>query len=239
MRDFTAVEMEHAGAVLTGLAIYPEDEGPFPAVLVMHNALGLNHHVRETARQLADLGYAAVATDMYGGGAAYGDVEVTSEAFAAISQTPDLLRQRVVAWFDTVRAMPGVDPDRLAAIGFCFGGTCVLELARSGADVRAVVSYHGILTTHAPAQPGAVKAQVFAFCGGKDPYAPIEHVEGLRAEMAAAGAPHTITLYGDAPHGFTDPASDSIPYDGIGYHPLADRLSWAGTIALLDALLAV
>lgn len=237
MQQLNAVELEHGGSVLTGQAAFPEGDGPHPTVLVMHNALGIGDHVRGVTRKLAGLGYVAVATDMYGGGASSGDPVVNGASFEQVMKNPVLLRERVTAWFDRVSAMAEVDAGRVAAIGFCFGGTCVLELARSGAAARAVVSYHGILTSQQPMQPGAFTGEVAAFCGAQDPYAPLDHIEGLRAELAAAGARYTITTYGEAAHGFTDPSADSLGREGIAYNAMADRLSWAATVELLDAVL--
>lgn len=237
MQELIPVQLEHAGTVLTGQAALPDGKGPFPAVLVMHNALGLGPHVREVAGRLAALGYAAIATDMYGGGAPAGDPVVNGAAFEAIMKDPALLRARVCAWYERVSGMAEVIPDRVAAIGFCFGGTCVLELARSGASARAVVSYHGILTSARPMTPGAFAGEVAAFCGAQDPYAPLDHIEGLRAELENASAKYTITTFGEAAHGFTDPAADSMGRPGIAYNAMADRLSWAATVELLGAVL--
>ena len=131
---------------------------------------------------------------------------------------------------DVVRA-------RSAARGCCFGGMCVLELARSGADVRAVVSYHGILTTQAPARKGEVKCDVAAYCGAHDPYAPMDTIDGLRRELAEAEARHQIMIFGEAAHSFTDPNAASMGMPGIEYNAIADRVSWAGTLALLEAVL--
>jgi dienelactone hydrolase len=114
----------------------------------------------------------------------------------------------------------------------------VLELARSGAPAKAVVSYHGILTTAQPMRRGAFAGEVVAFCGARDPYAPLDHIESLRSEMARAGVHHTITTFGEAQHGFTDPAADRMGREGIAYNALADRLSWAGTVELLAAVFA-
>jgi len=236
VEQLASIELEHAGTVLVGQMARPAGNGPFPAVLVMHNALGLGEHVRETAQRLASLGYLAVATDMYGGG-----VQITDPwgegPHQIVGRDPVLLRSRVLAWYDMVANMPEVITDRVAAIGYCFGGSCVLELARNGAPARAVVSYHGILTTTQPMQPGAFAGEVHAYCGAHDPYAPLDHIEGLRAELAAAGTKHTITIFGDAAHGFTDRYYDPKGREGIAYNELADRISWAGTVALLDAVL--
>jgi len=236
MTSMTPVSLDHDGTFLMGQAALPPGTGPFPAVLVMHNALGLGDHVRAVAARLAALGYVAVASDMYGGGAT-GNAAMNGASFAALSANPALLRARVRAWFDRVSTMPMVDATRMAAIGFCFGGTCVLELARSGAAARAVISYHGILSTSQPMAPGAFAGEVAAYCGARDPYAPLDHIEALRQELSAAGAKHAITLFGEAAHGFTDPAADAMGREGIAYHALSDRLSWAGTVALLDAVL--
>ena len=230
--QFLPIEFEHAGAHLIGQIARPAGPGPFPAVLVMHNALGIGPHVREVAQRLAALGYLAVATDMYGGGAPYGD----PSAYEVFTRDPALLRARARAWFDHVSALPDVDAGKVAAIGFCFGGTCVLELARGGAPAKAVVSYHGILTTAQPMQPEAFAGEVVAYCGARDPYAPLDHIEALRSEMAAADVRHTITTFGEAQHGFTDPAADRMSREGIAYNALADRLSWAGTMELLAAV---
>lgn len=237
MIELQPIALTHAGRALIGQMAIPAGAGPHPAILVMYSAYGLGDHVKNTALRLAEQGYLAVCTDMYGGGAYYPDPADAAGDYAAIMYDPDLLRARCVAWHDHVKSLPQVDPARTAAIGYCFGGKCVLELARSGADVRAVVSYHGILTTHRPAEAGTITGEVVAWCGGRDPYAPLEDIEALRAEMAAAGASWQIHTMGEAQHSFTDPDAARADRPGIAYHPLADRLSWAGTLALLDAVL--
>src|SRR6185295_6442215 len=115
--------------------------------------------------RLAAQGYAALATDMYGGGVFFENARAGGDLMLALHREPERLRARVLAGFETLARLPQVDAGRIGAIGFCFGGQCVLELARSGADVRAVVSFHGLLTTHAPAAKGAVKARVLAITG--------------------------------------------------------------------------
>lgn len=237
MDGLRTMECEHEGVQLRGFVAVPAGEGPFPAVLVMHNALGLGEQVRDSARRLAQLGYLAVATGMYGVSADVSDEGGAGREFAALVETPERLRARTRVWFDAVAARPDVDASRIAAIGYCFGGQCVLELARSGADVKAAVSYHGLLTTHAPAAPGAIGGQVAAYCGAKDPYAPMEDITALRKEMTAAAASFQITVFGDAEHGFTDVRSDGLGRPGISYHALSDKVSWAGTLALLEEVL--
>ncbi len=236
MTELRPITLHHEGAALRGQLATPAGHGPHPAILVMHNAFGLGQHVRDVARQLAAAGYLALASDMYGNGVLHKTSEETAPAFMPFMQNPGLLRGRVNAWFDLLKTLPGADPARCGAIGFCFGGQCVLELARSGADAKAVVSYHGLLSTAQRAAPGAIKAYVTAYTGARDPYAPQADVQALREELINAGALWQITEFGEVFHAFTDPEADQQPVPGLAYNPLADRLSWAGTLALLDSL---
>ncbi|HEV7441941.1 MAG TPA: dienelactone hydrolase family protein, partial [Steroidobacteraceae bacterium] len=230
---------DHDGVELVGQMAVPEKPGPHPAVMVMHTALGLGEMMRERVRRLAQLGYVAVATDMYGGGVDYRtDPKSGGTAMMDLLKPPERLRARAAAWYEQLKARPEVDAQSVAAIGFCFGGQCVLELARSGADVKAVVSYHGLLSTSMPAVPGAVHGQVAVYTGAKDPYAPAEHVTALQEEMTAAGAHFHITVFSEACHAFTDPNARAMGLDGIAYDRIADRVSWAGTLALLEATIS-
>jgi len=236
MTALRQITLHHEGATLEGQLALPPGPGPFPGVMVMHNAFGLGPHMKEVALRLAEQGYAALATDMYGAGILHKDSESTAKTFMPLVQTPGLLRRRIIAWYELLKSLPEVDAARAGAIGYCFGGQCVLELARSGVDAKAVVSYHGLLTTTQKAEPGAVKAYVAAYTGALDPYAPRHEVEAFREEMIGAGALWQITEFGDAYHAFTDPEAGSQPVPGLAYNPLADKLSWAGTLALLDSL---
>lgn len=236
MAGLQKIILHHAGAELHGQLALPAGAGPHPAVLVMHNAFGLGGHMQEIALRLAEEGYVALASDMYGGGLFHADSESTAKSFMPLMQTPGLLRGRITAWFDHMKTLPGVDAQRTGAIGYCFGGQCVLELARSGADAKAVVSYHGLLTTAQRAAPGAVKAYVAAYTGARDPYAPYDQVQALREEMIAAGALWQITEFGEVYHAFTDPEAGQQPVPGLAYNPLAEKVSWAGTLALLESL---
>lgn len=236
------ITFTHAGATLIGQLAAPDAaSGPLPLVLVFPSALGLGKHALTAARKVAELGYLGLGVDMYGDGLYSGYDSDGGEAgahFETFVKSPQLLRDRVTAWLEHARTLPGVDPARIAAIGYCFGGHCVLELARTGADLAAIVSYHGILTTQSPAAPGTIKAEVAAYCGGKDPFAPAETIDGLRRELAAAGARHQVTIFGDVEHSFTDPDAARLNRPGISYNALADRVSWAGTVALLETVFA-
>jgi len=231
------VTLEHRDVVLKGELFGGEADSPRPGVLVMHNALGLGTQVREVAAKLADLGYVALATDMFGA-ELDGDPAKAGAYFAALQAQPDVLRDRLQAWHDAFTSLPQVDAERTAAIGYCFGGFCVLELARGGADVKAVVSFHGLLATQRPAQPGMIRGQVAAWSGGQDPFVPPEHVEAFRAEMAAAHVSTQITVFSRAAHGFTDPEAGALGRPGVAYDPLADKVSWAGALVLLESALA-
>ena len=237
MTELRTINLTHDGAALEGQLAVPEGPGPHPGVLVMSNAMGLGVQAREVAGRLAALGYVALATDMYGGGVHYGSMANVGPPVKQLFGDPALLRSRVAAWHNLLKTLPQVDAARTAAIGYCFGGQCVLDLARSGADARAVVSFHGVLKTTMPAVAGKVKAHVAVYTGSIDPYAPRADVEALRAELEAAGAKWQITEFGDVLHSFTDPNAAEIGAPGIGYDPLAHQLSWVGTVALLEAML--
>lgn len=239
--SLTPYEYRHGDLRLIGQIAVPDGPGPHPAVLVMNDARGRGALVRERAERLAQLGYVALATDMYGEGVRYANALDGGAVMQALHAEPDRLRERIHVNLDALRARDEVDPARIAAIGFCFGGECVLDLARSGADVRAVVSYHGLLTTRRPAHKDGVKAHVAIYAGGRDPYAPPEHIEGFRAEMAAAAAAVCdVTVFGDAFHSFTDPsAREMTNIPGVRYDPVADRVSWLGTVGLLEERMGV
>lgn len=234
----TSVRVEHEGAVLQGQLAVPQGPGPHPGVLVMHNAHGLGPHMTQVAERLAALGFVALATDMYGGGAYHTDKDGAGRSLLPLWENPQLLRARVVHWYEHLESRSEVDPQRLAAIGYCFGGQCVLELARSGADVKAVVSYHGILKTHERARASGVNALVAVYTGVLDPYAPAEDVQALREEMTAAGARWHLTEFGDAYHAFTDTRLPTQASEGMAYNALADSVSWNGTLAILKSSFA-
>jgi dienelactone hydrolase len=235
--EFQQIGCEHEGVPLAGFAARPQSGDRLPTVLAFPGAAGGAMRMRMTVSKLAELGYLAAAVSMYDAREDGTDETTAGRLFMELIEDPDRLRSRAMAWFDAVAALPGADPDRVAAIGYCFGGKCVLELARSGADAKAVVSYHGLLRTHAPARHGDIKGEVAAYCAGRDPYVPVEDIDALRAELTDAGVAHQITLFSDAQHAFTDPEADSHGREGIAFDALAERVSWAGTIELLDVKL--
>jgi dienelactone hydrolase len=206
--------------------------------MVMHDGRGVGDFVCARAARLAEAGYAALAVDMHGEGKFFTDTaEGAALVMAMMADTPRL-RAQVAAAFDAFAALPEVDAGRIGAIGFCYGGRCVLELARSGRS-RGVVSFHGTLGTQQPAGPGQVKARVLVLTGALDPFAPKGDIDTFQAEMAAAGADWQMTLYGGGLHGFTDPISDEMraAMPGVGYDAVIDKLSWAQATAFLEAAL--
>lgn len=237
MAEFETVMCEHEGVVLQGRIARPAVNGPAPAVLMFPGATGPGPSFDAAIRELAACGYVTVGIDMYGVGADISSPQAAGQHFASLLERPETLRDRVVAWLEAVRALDGVDPERIAAVGYCFGGKCVLELARSGAALRAAVSFHGLLKTHAPALPGRVIAPVAVWTGGRDPYAPRADLDALQAEFDAADVDYQVTLFARAQHSFTDPDHDGF-LEGIAYDRQAHQVAWAGTLAMLDTSFA-
>jgi dienelactone hydrolase len=231
--EFERVVCEHEGITLRGELAVPHAAGPHPAVLVVHTAFGLGEQMRGVIRNFAAEGYVALAIDMFGEGAYSEDTAVVAELVRPVWGNASRLRERMGTWLALLQAREDVLASRIAAVGYCFGGQCVLELARGGGDIRAVVSCHGILSTSAPAERGVVRAHVMVCTGARDPHAPPGDVDALRTELTAAGASWQITEFGSAYHAFTDPEAAS-PQTGRAYDPLAHELSWEGTLALFD-----
>jgi dienelactone hydrolase len=240
MSHVERVPLSHEGAELIGSLLLPAGPGPHPVVMVMSSAMGPGPHYLEIGRKLAAQGYAALVTDMYGGGAAFSVPVEAGPFYSGVCEEPGLVRRRSVVWFEALQARQDIDANCIAAIGYCFGGFCVLELARSGADVKAAVSFHGQLTTTNPAEPGTLKGLLAIYTGGKDPFAPLEDVPKFQAEMRQAGHErYHVTVFADACHSFTTKQDGALPVEGLAYDPLADAVSWAGTLALLRQILMV
>jgi len=202
------------------------------AVLVVHEADGIGGNVRRRCAMLADLGYVAAAADLHGDGRVLGPEEI-GPAMAAFRAEPQRLRFRINAAFEALLHAAGRPASHCAAIGYCFGGYAALELARSGAPMAAVASFHGLLTTPCPASPGTIQARIFASTGALDPLVPPEDVATFQSEMAAARADWQLIIHGGALHSFTNIGVDGLGDPRMAYDAAADRLSW---IALRDFL---
>src|SRR6267142_574040 len=217
------------------LALDENAAGKRPGVLVFHEGLGLGEFAMERARRLAGLGYVALAADMFGDRRQASNLQEVATLVGGLRAEPEKLRARGRAALAALAARPQVDAGRLAAIGFCFGGSVVLELAREGADLKAVVSFHGVLATKMPASSGQVRASVLVCTGADDPLAPSDQVADFENEMRAAKVRDwQVISYGNTLHGFTNPAADGSMMRTALYNEQADRRSWASMRSLLD-----
>lgn len=228
-------------AVMKGyLADDPDLKGKRPAVLVVHEWWGHNDYARSRARMLAELGYVALAVDMFGDGKTAQHPTEAGAFAAAVMKNKPVGEARFNAALEFLKKQPGVDPGRIAAIGYCFGGGVVLHMARQGADLRGVASFHGSLATDMPAKPGGVKARVMVFTGGADPMIPPQQVAAFMEEMGKAGADVGLFSYPGVKHSFTNPDADryakqfSMP---VAYDREADERSWNETKRFLEEIL--
>ena len=188
------------------------------------------------ARDLAEQGYHCLIADLWGRRFSLPDErDVAFAHMGRLKEDRAALRDRLLAIVEVAKAQDGVDPAKIAAIGFCFGGLCVLDLARSGVDIAGVASFHGLFDApHLPPQP--IKAKVVAYHGWNDPMVPPEAVVALAAELTQAGADWQIHGYGNVGHGFTNPHADRIGVPGVAYNQLAAHRSWTALADYLDEL---
>jgi dienelactone hydrolase len=231
----------HDGSLaLRGVLAYDDAiVGKRPGIVVVHEAWGLGKHAIERAKMLAKLGYVALAADMYGDRRQASDLPAAMELIGDLRTDPAKLRARGGAAVAALRAQPDVDTSRMAAIGFCFGGTTVLELARGGADLKGVVSFHGGLQTAAPAQRGAVTPKVLVCTGADDPMIPPSQVVEFEDEMRKAAADWQVISYGGTVHSFTNPdAGKGVALEGLAYNRQTDQRSWAAMRAFFDEIFA-
>lgn len=213
--------------------------GKRPGIVVVHEAWGLGNHAMERAKMLAELGYVALAADMYGDRRMATDLQSAMELMGDMRTEPAKWRARAGAAVAALKAQPNVDGSRLAAIGFCFGGTTVLEMARGGADLKGVVCFHGQLQSAAPAQKDGVTPKVLVCNGADDPMIPPPQVAAFEEEMRNAGADWQVINYGGTVHGFTNPdAGKTVKLDGVAYNAVTARRSWAAMQAFFDEIFA-
>ena len=203
-------------------------EGKVPGVLVAHDWTGYGPFTRARAEDLAKLGYVALALDLYGQGIHAKNPEEAAKLAAPFYQDPGLFRARARAALDELLKQPGVDPERIGAIGFCFGGATVLELARSGANVRGVVTFHGSLKTSQPAVPGAIKVkELLILHGADDPLVPPAEVAAFKKEMDGAGVTYKLIAYPGAVHAFTNPEAGNDPSKPTAYNAQAAESAYS------------
>jgi dienelactone hydrolase len=223
------------GLSMDSLLLFEPASGRRPGVLVFPEAFGLGEHAIEKARRLSSLGYVALAGDLHGNRQTVFDREKVAALLGDLRTNPARIRARARGALDALCACPEVDPQRIAAIGFCFGGTMALELARSGAPVAAVVGFHSGLLTVAPQDAANIRGKVLVCLGADDPLIPAQQRADFEAEMRAGKVNWQMSLYGGVVHSFTNPAADRMNRpDTLRYDATADARSWQQMRDLFD-----
>ena len=233
------ISYEDAGVTLKGYLAYDETQtGKRPGILVMPEAFGLGKNAKARARRLAELGYVALGGDPFGDGREFTDLQEAIKVAGALMADPAKFRARARAGLDKLAALPQVDAGRLAAIGYCMGGTFSLELARDGAPLKGVVSFHGGLQTQRPAATGAIKGKILVCHGADDPMIPRDQVNAFIDEMTKAQADWELISYGNTVHSFTNPDADGSMMPGIKYNAQSDTRSWHAMQNFFDEIFA-
>ncbi|HEY4743232.1 MAG TPA: dienelactone hydrolase family protein [Desulfuromonadaceae bacterium] len=221
------IEYKQGNTVLEGYLAWDDQfHDKRPGILVVHEWNGLGHYVKHRAEMLAKLGYVAFAADIYGKGVRPATPAESAKVATIYKNDRSLLRARARAGLDVLKEQKNVDPRRIAAIGYCFGGTTVLELARGGADAKGVVSFHGGLATPTPQDAKRIKGKVLALHGADDPYVKADEVAAFEDEMRTGGVDWQLVAYGSAVHGFTNPDNGTDNSKGAAYNKEADMRSW-------------
>ena len=221
------IEYKQGDAVLEGYLAYDSSiKGPRPGVLIVHQWKGLTDYEKKRAEMLARLGYTAFALDIYGKGIRPKSNQEAGAQAGKYKSNRDLLRARVQAGLAVLQRHELTDPRRVAAIGYCFGGTTVIELARSGADIAGVVSFHGGLDSPHPEDGKNIKCKVLALQGADDPFVPAKDLAAFEDEMRQAKVDWQLVKYGGAVHSYTEKEAGNNPQAGAAYNEKADRRSW-------------
>jgi dienelactone hydrolase len=233
------IEYKDEQTTLRGYLAWDDStEGRRPAVLVVHEWWGLNNYARGRAEQLAKMGYVAFAVDMYGEGKVTKHPKEAGQWAGEHRRNTDAWVRRAKAGLKVLQDQPQTDTERVAAIGYCFGGSTVLQLAYAGADLKGVVSFHGSLTPSTPEQGKNIKAKILVCHGAADTFIPEEQVHQFRAALDQAGADYQMIYYANATHSFTNPEADKSGVEGLKYNPAADRRSWRHMKTFFDEIFA-
>jgi len=236
------VDYSANSVILKGYLAYDGSvEGERPGVLVVHEWWGHNEYARKRADMLAELGYTALAVDMYGEGKQAEHPDKAGEFSSQVMQNIDTAKDRFMSAMKLLKGHTTVNPEKIAAIGYCFGGGVVLHMARMGVDLDGVVSFHGSLATEHPAQPGEVEASVLVCHGAEDQFVTPEQVEAFKQEMENAGVDYKFITYEGATHSFTNPNADKYAEEfgiPVGYNEQADKKSWADMQQFFDRIFA-
>ncbi len=232
------VEYRSGDTVLKGYLVWDDAKGDHqPGVLVVHEWWGLNDYARKRAKMLAELGYTAFAVDMYGEGKNSEHAKDAEAFMKSVTETEGVAQRRFLAAKEFLASQPRVEANMIAAIGYCFGGSTVLNMARLGIGLKAVVSFHGNLATQSPAQPGQVKAKVLVLNGAADSFVTPESIVAFKQEMDQAGADYQFINYPGALHSFTNPDADRLGKANnlkVAYDANADKESWAAMQVLFN-----
>ncbi len=225
------VEYTAGGVTLKGYLAYDEQvKGRRPGVLVVHEWWGQNEYVRKRARMLAELGYTALALDMYGEGRIADHPDDAKKFSSEVMKNFPVAKERFLAALEFLKKQPTVDPTRIAAIGYCFGGGVVLNMARQGVDLKGVASFHGSLAVIPPEQPTPIRAAVRVYNGADDTFVTPEQIEALKKEMDGQKVNFKFVNYPGAVHGFTNPDATELGkkfnMPGYAYSASADEESW-------------
>ncbi len=221
------LEYRDGDVTLKGYLAYDDQTAQkMPGILVMPEAFGLGVNAKSRAERLAALGYVALAGDPYGDGFETSDLQEAIKLATPLMTDPAKFRARGRAGLDKLASLPQVDSSRLAVIGYCMGGTFSLELARDGAPVKGVVSFHGNLATQKPAEADKTKGKILVCHGAEDPFVPQDVVNAFEKEMTEAGVDWQLISYGGVVHSFTNPHAANVGNPGIAYNKAADERSW-------------
>ena len=231
------LDYSHHNVTMRGFLAYDDAAaGKRPGVLVCHEWWGLNDYIRGRAQQLAGLGYVAFALDMFGNGQTAKDHTEAGKLMQALMTNPDAIG-RVRAAIDVIKSQPQYDGDKLAALGYCMGGSMALDMARAGLPLRGVAAFHASLKTNSPAQ-GAIKPKLLIGVGSEDPMIPPADRQHFENEMRQAQADWQMIIYGGARHAFTNPNADKAGLPPLKYDANADRRAWAALVDFLKEVCA-
>ena len=234
------VSYRDGDTVMKGVIVYDDDiKGERPGVLVVHEWWGHNDYARKRATMLAEMGYTALAVDMYGDGKTASHPDDAGKFSGAVMSNMPVAKARFESAMTTLKQHATVEDDKIAAIGYCFGGGVVLAMARMGVELKGVASYHGSVATKMPVAKGVVKAKIRVFNGADDPFITAEQIAAFKQEMEAAAVDYKFVNYPGVKHSFTNPGADevgkkfSLP---LAYNAEADKLSWSDTRTFLKEI---
>jgi dienelactone hydrolase len=232
------VPYEHNGQKLQGFLAYDDkNTGKRPGVLIVHEWWGLNAYAKDRAKQIAQLGYVAFCVDMYGDGKTTDHPEEAGKMAAHIRENLAGWRGRAEAGLQILKRQPNVEPTKLAAIGYCFGGTTCLQLAYAGADLKAVATFHAGLVTPDEATAKKIQPRILVCHGADDAFIPAKSIEEFKATLTKAGTKYDFVAYPKAVHSFTVPDADQKRIPGIAYNKAADDASWSAMKKLFEETL--